>query len=111
MRAFAWNDPLGVNVEESDEIPAELGEQASEYLQLIDAIAEKDEELLETYLEDEDAVTPEMIRRALRKATRRRGDAGAARLRIQGHQGHPAAARRRGRLPAEPARRSARARP
>ena len=52
------------------EIPAELGEQASEYHhQLIDAIAEKDEELLETYLEDEDAVTPEMIRRALRKAT------------------------------------------
>jgi elongation factor G len=69
MRALAWNDPLGVNVEEG-EIPAELSEQANEYHhQLIDAIAEKDEELLETYLEDEDAVTPEMIRRALRKAT------------------------------------------
>jgi elongation factor G len=69
MRALAWNDPLGVNVEEG-EIPAELSEQANEYHhQLIDAIAEKDEELLETYIEDEDAVTPEMIRRALRKAT------------------------------------------
>jgi elongation factor G len=69
MRALSWNDPLGVNVEQED-IPAELSEQASEYHhQLIDAIAEKDEELLETYLEDEDSVTPEMIRRALRKAT------------------------------------------
>ena len=69
MRALTYNDPLGANVDE-DEIPAELREQASEYHhQLIDAIAEKDEELLETYLEDEDAVTPEMIRRALRAAT------------------------------------------
>jgi elongation factor G len=58
-----------VNIDE-EEIPAELREQASEYHhQLIDAIAEKDEELLETYLEDEDSVTPEMIRRALRRAT------------------------------------------
>ncbi len=69
MRALTYNDPLGVNVDE-DEIPIELREQASEYHhQLIDAIAEKDEELLETYLEDEDSVTPEMIRRALRTAT------------------------------------------
>jgi elongation factor G len=69
MRALTWNDLLGVNIDE-EEIPAELREQASEYHhQLIDAIAEKDEELLETYLEDEDSVTPEMIRRALRRAT------------------------------------------
>ena len=69
MQALTWTDALGANVDES-EIPAELQEQASEYHhQLIDAIAEHDEELLETYLEDEDAVTPEMIRRALRRAT------------------------------------------
>jgi elongation factor G len=69
MRALTWNDPLGVNME-NEEIPAELREQANEYHhQLLDAIAEKDEELLETYLEDEESVTPEMIRRALRKAT------------------------------------------
>ena len=36
---------------------------------LIDAIAEFDDELMETYLEDESAVTPEMIRRALRAGT------------------------------------------
>ncbi|HVV87700.1 MAG TPA: elongation factor G, partial [Kofleriaceae bacterium] len=52
------------------EIPAELAEQAREYHhQLFDAVAEQDEELLETYLTDEEAVTPEMIRRALRAAT------------------------------------------
>jgi elongation factor G len=69
MRALTWNDLLGVNVD-IEEIPAELLEQANEYHhQLIDAIAEKDEELLETYLNDEDSVTPEMIRRALRRAS------------------------------------------
>jgi elongation factor G len=52
------------------DIPDELREQADEYHhQLIDAVAEHDDELLETYLLDESAVTPEMIRRAVRKAT------------------------------------------
>jgi elongation factor G len=69
MRALVWLDDLGMQFEEH-EVPAELLEQAQEYHhQLIDAVAEHDEELLETYLLDEDAVTPEMIRRALRKAT------------------------------------------
>src|SRR6187551_2730559 len=69
MRAIIWNDPLGVTFEIA-EIPAELSEQAHEYHhQLIDSVAEYDEELLETYLLDEDSVTPEMIRRALRAAT------------------------------------------
>ena len=52
------------------EIPAELAEQAQEYHhQLIDAIAEHDDELTETYLTDESLVTPEMIKRALRDGT------------------------------------------
>jgi elongation factor G len=69
MRAIVWNDPLGVTFE-IDEIPAELSEQAHEYHhQLIDSVAEHDEELLETYLLDEESVTPEMIKRALRAAT------------------------------------------
>jgi elongation factor G len=69
MRALTWTDVLGASIEHED-IPPELLEQAQEYHhQLIDAIAEKDEELLETYLEDEASVTPEMIRRALRQAT------------------------------------------
>jgi elongation factor G len=69
MKAIVWNDDLGMNME-IEEIPDELREQAEEYHhQLIDAVAEQDEELLETYLTDESAVTAEMIRRALRKAT------------------------------------------
>jgi elongation factor G len=67
--AVVWDDDLGTKMSVV-EIPQELREQAEEYRhQLIDAVAEHDEELLETYLTDEEAVTPEMIRRALRKAT------------------------------------------
>jgi elongation factor G len=69
MRSLSWNDDLGMNME-IGEIPAELAEQANEYHhQLIDAVADHDDELLETYLGDESAVTPEMLRRALRAAT------------------------------------------
>jgi len=69
MRAIVYLDDLGEKFEVS-EIPAELLEQAREYHhQLIDAIAEHDDELTETYLLDESAVTHEMIRRALRAAS------------------------------------------
>jgi elongation factor G len=69
MTGTVWEDDLGTTVS-TIEVPDELTEQAAEYHhQLIDAVAEHDEELLETYLTDESAVTPEMIRRALRKAT------------------------------------------
>ena len=69
MKAIVYKDDLGEDFE-TTEIPAELAEQAHEYHhQLIDAIAEYDDELTETYLTDEALVTPEMIRRALRAAT------------------------------------------
>jgi elongation factor G len=69
MRAVVWQDDLGERFE-VEEIPAELNEQAHEYHhQLIDAVADHDEELTETYLLDEESVTPEMLKRALRKAT------------------------------------------
>jgi len=69
MRSLTWSDDLGTSLD-IGEIPPELVEQANEYHhQLIDAVADHDEELLETYLEDESAVTPEMLRRALRAAT------------------------------------------
>jgi elongation factor G len=69
MRAITWTDTLGATME-LGEIPSELAEQAQEYHhQLIEAVADHDEELMETYLLDEDSVTPEMLRRALRKAT------------------------------------------
>ncbi|HEV2874603.1 MAG TPA: elongation factor G, partial [Thermoleophilaceae bacterium] len=69
MRAIVWTDDLGMNFETGD-TPPELLEQAREYHhQLIDAVADHDEELMETYLVDEEAVTSEMLKRALRKAT------------------------------------------
>jgi len=69
MQGVVWDDALGMEPK-TIEIPNELQEQAEAYHhQLIDAVAEHDEELLETYLTDEASVTPEMIRRALRKAT------------------------------------------
>jgi elongation factor G len=69
MRSVVWTDELGMNLEHG-EIPAELTEQANEYHhQLIEAVADHDDELLETYVADESAVTPEMLRRALRAAT------------------------------------------
>jgi elongation factor G len=69
MRAITWADDLGTKMDVG-EIPPELVEQAQEYHhQLIDAVADHDDELLETYLLDEDAVTSDMLKRALRAAT------------------------------------------
>ncbi len=69
MRGLVWADDLGTKIEEI-EIPEELREQAEEYHhQLIDAVADHDDELMEAYLEDEQTVTPEILRRAVRKAT------------------------------------------
>jgi elongation factor G len=69
MRTLTWQDDLGEKVD-IGEIPAELSEQANEYHhQLIDAVADHDDELMETYLEDESVVAPEMLKRALRAAT------------------------------------------
>jgi elongation factor G len=69
MRAIIYKDDLGEDFENT-EIPAEFLEQANEYHhQMIDEISQHDDELLETYLEDESAITPEMMRRALRAGT------------------------------------------
>ena len=69
MNAITYDDDLGENFTVG-EIPAELLELAHEHHHaLIDAVAEFDDELMESYLEDEDSVTPEMIRRALRAGT------------------------------------------
>jgi elongation factor G len=69
MNAIIYEDDLGQQFTVG-EIPAELVDAAHEaHHALIDAIAEHDDELMETYLTDETAVTPEMIRRALRAGT------------------------------------------
>jgi elongation factor G len=69
MRASTWADDLGTKMEVG-EIPAELMEQANEYHhQVIDAVADHDDELMGAYLEDESSVTSEQLKRALRAAT------------------------------------------
>jgi elongation factor G len=69
MKAIVYKDDLGQEFEVTD-IPAELAEQAQEYHhQLIDAVSNFDDEVLEAYLEDENSVTPEMLRRAIRAGT------------------------------------------
>ncbi len=69
MKAITYEDDLGQTFNVG-EIPVELVEQANEYHHLlIDAVAEHDDELTETYLTDESLVTPEMIKRALRAGT------------------------------------------
>jgi elongation factor G len=69
MRAITFPDDLGTKMD-IEEIPAELMEQAQEYHhQLIDSVADHDEELTEAYLTDETSVTAEMLKRALRAAT------------------------------------------
>src|ERR687898_1635190 len=69
MRAIIYSNPLGTEFAVED-IPANLADAAHEgHHNLIDLVAEFDDELMETYLEDESSVTPELIRRALRKGT------------------------------------------
>jgi len=69
MQSIVYKDDLGQQLEVG-EIPAELAEQAQEYHhQLIDAISVFDDEVLEAFIEDENSVTPEQIRRALRTGT------------------------------------------
>jgi elongation factor G len=69
MKAIVYKDDLGQEFETTD-IPAELVEQAKEYHhKLVDTISQFDDEVLEAYLTDEDSVTPDLIKRALRAAT------------------------------------------
>jgi elongation factor G len=67
-KAYVYHDDLGQKIEET-EIPAELAEDAAaRRLELIEAIAETDEELTMRYLE-EGTFEADELRAALRKAT------------------------------------------
>jgi elongation factor G len=69
MKAVTYTNALGTELS-VDEVPEELAAAAEAgHHALIDGVAEFDDELMETYLEDESAVTSEMIRRALRRGT------------------------------------------
>lgn len=68
MQAYIYHDDLGQQVEQTD-IPAEYLERAKEMRsELVEAIAETDEDLLMKYLEGEE-ITVEELKAGLRKAT------------------------------------------
>src|SRR4051795_1424476 len=68
MRAIRYVDPLGQKWEESD-VPEDMREQAESYRHnLIEAVADHDEEIMIAFLEDE-PVTEDQLRSAIRKAT------------------------------------------
>src|SRR5215210_4518038 len=68
MKALIYMDDLGAEWEET-EIPAGMRDRAEEYReQLLEAIADQDEELMVMYLEGEE-IEPDQIRAAIRKAT------------------------------------------
>lgn len=68
MKALIYTDDLG-KVSEATEIPEDLKEQAELYRQnLLDAVAESDDELMMKYLEGEE-LTVEEVKAGIRKAT------------------------------------------
>ncbi len=68
MKAFIHKDDLGKDVEECD-IPADMKEDAEKFrTQMIEAVAEQDEELMMKYLEGEE-LTEEEIKKGLRRGT------------------------------------------
>jgi elongation factor G len=70
MKAIVWHDEeLGAKFDVVD-IPAELADDAHSYHhELIDIVSQYDDIVLEKYLEDENSVTADDLKRAIRKAT------------------------------------------
>ena len=68
MHAIVYTDELGTEFEITD-IPEGLREQADEWrLKLVEAVADHDDHLLETYLEGGE-ITPDHLREVIRQAT------------------------------------------
>ena len=69
-RAIVWHDETQGATFDEIEIPEDLKEQAHDLrAQLIEAVAEYDEGIMEKFFEDEDSITEEEIHKALREAT------------------------------------------
>src|ERR671933_450801 len=68
MKAIVYKDDLGADWDEG-EIPPEMQDLAEEYREeLLEAVADQDEELMVLYLEGEE-IEPDQIRAAIRQAT------------------------------------------
>lgn len=68
MKAYYYHDELGKNIEERD-IPDDMKDIAQEYhVNLLEAVAEYDDELMMKYLEGEE-IPEDQLKKAIRKAT------------------------------------------
>jgi elongation factor G len=70
MKGIIWNDTTQGMTYEEVEIPADLKEEAEYWRgQLIEAVAEYDDKLMEKFFEDPNSITENEIHEAVRKAT------------------------------------------
>ncbi len=70
MKAVVWDDSTqGMTYTEGD-IPADMLDEAQQYrAELVEAVAEYDDNLMEKFFEDPDSITEEEIHEAVRRAT------------------------------------------
>ena len=110
MKAILWHDETMGAKYEVEEIPADLQKKAEAFrMQLVESVAENDDEMLHKFLEGETSTAAE-LKKALRKALiEHEALPGDLRHRVQ-EQGCADAARCGGRLSAQPARYSSRSR-
>ncbi|WP_423126512.1 elongation factor G [Gaoshiqia sp. Z1-71] len=71
MKAVRWYDDAAMGTTYAlEEIPANMLEQANEYrAQMVEAVAELDDNLLERFFDDPDSITPAELHAVIRKAT------------------------------------------
>ncbi|GET31060.1 elongation factor G [Prolixibacter sp. SD074] len=70
MKAIVWHDETMGAAYDIEDIPADMLDQANEYREeLVEAVAEQDEELMEKFFEDSDSITVEELNSVIRKAT------------------------------------------
>ena len=106
MKAIIYKDELGKEFDVVD-IPAEHADAADAAREhLVEEVSHYDDELVELILEDAEIPVEQLKARDPQGHARAQADPGPLRLGVQ-EQGRAAAARRRPRLPAQPARRPA----
>jgi elongation factor G len=70
MKSLVWDDSTQGMTYVEGEIPADMQEEAQQYrAELVEAVADYDEKLLEKFFEDPNSITEDEIHEAVRKAT------------------------------------------
>jgi elongation factor G len=70
MKSIVWDDATQGMTYTEGEIPADMVEEANEWrAQLVEAVAEYDDTLMEKFFEDPNSISEEEIHEAIRKAT------------------------------------------